>query len=87
VGFGDIGSAWTGINPYSEDNSLYTQIIEQYPVKVTLKNQRDPIVGGMGFGLRSRLLGYFVRADWAWGIEDLKMNKKRLFYLSFSLDF
>lgn len=87
IGFADAGSAWTGLNPYSENNSLYTQIIEQYPIKVTIKNQRNPFVGGTGFGLRSKLLGYYIRADWAWGIEDMQMSKKSMFYLSFSLDF
>jgi hypothetical protein len=87
IGFGDVGTAWTGLNPYSEDNALYTQIFEQYPIKVTLTSQRDPIVGGTGFGLRSKVFGYYIRADWAWGIEDLKMADKSTFYLSFSLDF
>jgi isocitrate dehydrogenase len=46
----------------------------------------EPIVGGYGFGLRSRLLGYFLRADWAWGVDDGEV-KPRIFYLSLALDF
>jgi hypothetical protein len=41
---------------------------------------------GFGAGLRAQLAGYFVRADWAWGIEDHYVLPK-VFYLSFSLDF
>lgn len=86
IGFGDIGTAWTGPSPYSEENSLYTQIFEQYPIKITVKTQRDPVVAGYGFGLRSKVLGYFLRADWAWGVED-RVIKPSIFYISLSLDF
>ncbi|NVO03892.1 MAG: PD40 domain-containing protein [Bacteroidetes bacterium] len=86
VGFGDIGTAWTGTDPYSDKNALYTQVISQGPMTVTVIKQIDPIVGGCGFGLRSKILGYFVRADWAWGVEDGYLQK-RIFYLSFGLDF
>jgi hypothetical protein len=86
IGFGDVGTAWTGVHPYSEDNTLNTQIIQSNPFIITLRNQTEPIIGGYGFGLRSRLWGYFVRADWAWGIED-GVVQPRVFYLSLSLDF
>ncbi len=86
VGFGDIGTAWTGPDPYSEDNSFNVRTIDQYPLKITIKNQREPIVGGYGFGIRSRVWGYFVRADWAWGVDDGDIQDPR-FYLSLSLDF
>jgi hypothetical protein len=46
----------------------------------------DPIVAGYGFGFRSTLLGYFVRADWAWGVENGISKDKPIFYLSLSLD-
>ncbi|MCF8299336.1 MAG: hypothetical protein K9J13_17435 [Saprospiraceae bacterium] len=86
VGFGDIGTAWTGLNPYSNENSLYTKIIDQQPMYITIQTQREPMVGGYGFGVRSKLLGYFIRADWAWGVED-GIVQPSIFYLSLSLDF
>lgn len=86
VAFGDVGTAWTGSNPYSDKNALYTEVFEQGPITVTITTQKDPIVGGYGFGLRTRLLGYFVRADWAWGVEDRQVLPN-VFYLSLSLDF
>lgn len=86
IAFGDVGTAWTGKSPYSEDNSLFTQIIEDGSIRVTLQNQKEPIVGGYGLGLRSRILGYFLRADWAWGVED-GIIQPPVFYLSLSLDF
>ena len=86
IAFGDIGTAWTGSNPYSDKNALYTEVIENGPIKVTITTQKDPIVGGYGFGLRTKLLGYFIRGDWAWGVEDRKVLPN-VFYLSLSLDF
>lgn len=86
VGFGDIGTAWTGQSPWSGENGYDTQTYEQGPVKVTLDSNIEPIVAGVGAGLRAQVMGYFVRADWAWGIENYYILP-RIFYLSFSLDF
>jgi hypothetical protein len=86
VAFGDIGTAWTGWNPYNPSNSLYTTYIESGPLNISVEVQKDPIVGGMGFGARTMLLGYFVRGDMAWGIEDNRITKP-IFYISLSLDF
>ncbi len=86
VGFGDVGSAWTGLHPFDDDNYLFTNKIEQAPLNITVKVQKDPIVGGFGFGARTRLLGYFIRADLAWGVEDMVVQPS-VFYLSLSLDF
>ncbi|PKP52415.1 MAG: hypothetical protein CVT92_08905 [Bacteroidetes bacterium HGW-Bacteroidetes-1] len=86
VAFGDIGTAWTGWNPYDPSNSLYTNYIYNGPLTISVEVQKDPLVGGIGGGARTTLLGYFVRADIAWGIEDAKITKP-VFYISFSLDF
>ncbi len=86
VGFGDLGTAWEGWNPFSEDNSLFTHVIEANSLTVVVKRYKNPIVGGFGGGLRTKLLGYFIKADLAWGVEDGRVSKP-LFYLSLSLDF
>jgi hypothetical protein len=87
VAFGDVGTAWTGSSPYDSTNALNYKIIQSGPfLKVTLFSQHDPLVGGFGFGLRSRILGYFLRADWAWGVQDGEVLPHK-FYLSLSLDF
>ena len=86
VGFTDIGSAWQGLNPLAEENTYYTRTIYEKPLLVTVKVQKDPLIAGYGFGLRSTLFGYFLRADWAWGIED-QVIQPYIFYLSLSLDF
>ncbi len=86
IGFGDIGTAWTGVSPWDKDNSLFVKKIPGNPISIKLEKEIDPLVGGMGFGLRSRLLGYFMRADWAWGIEN-GVVKPYVFYFSLNLDF
>ncbi len=86
VGFGDIGTAWTGLHPWSNDNFLFTNNIQRPPLNITVKVQKEPVVGGFGFGARTRLLGYFIRGDVAWGVEDGKVLPA-IFYLSLSLDF
>jgi hypothetical protein len=88
IGFGDLGTAWTGNSPYSENNSLNTTVIGSNitPLIITLKTQHNPIVGGYGFGLRSRIFGYFIRIDRAWGVQD-GIVLKPIWHLSLSLDF
>ena len=86
VGFGDIGTAWSGKSPWSGQNGYDTQNISNGPVSVTIDSNREPIVAGIGAGARAQIFGYFVRADWAWGIEN-HYFLPRIFYLSFSLDF
>ncbi|MFM7105765.1 MAG: hypothetical protein ACKOW8_09620, partial [Flavobacteriales bacterium] len=86
ISFVDIGSAWTGKNPYTNDNLFNITEVNQNPIKVTIQNNRSPIAWGYGFGMRSRLLGYFMRVDWAWGVDDGR-RMERVFYFSLNLDF
>ena len=87
VAFGDIGTAWTGWNPYNLANSLYTSHYQDGSLDISVTKIKEPIVGGFGFGLRTSIFGYFVRGDMAWGVEDGKVSEKPQFYLSFNLDF
>ncbi|MBK6985546.1 MAG: PD40 domain-containing protein [Bacteroidetes bacterium] len=86
IGFGDLGMAWYDVNPYSDENVLNKNVYVGNPVTLTIFNQKEPIVGGYGFGLRSRLLGYFIRVDFAWGVDDKKVQKG-MTYLSLTTDF
>lgn len=87
VGFFDVGTAWEGSDPYREDNPLNTTVFEEGEIiDVTVNYFRDPIVAGYGFGVRSTLFGYFVRADYGWGIETGVVLKPRL-HISMGMDF
>ena len=86
ITFFDIGTAWTGTSPYDEKNMYNQDDYISGPITIIIDNQKAPFVYGYGAGVRSRLLGYFVRADMAWGIDGDVMLPP-IFYLSLSLDF
>ena len=87
ISFFDAGLAWHGWSPYSEKNPLNSIILENPPtVTVKVNYFRDPIVMGYGFGFRTMVLGYFLRFDYAWGIETREIQDPKL-YISFGTDF
>ena len=70
----------------TDENSLNIEEIEHGPIHITLNKQIEPIVAGYGFGLRTTLLGYFVRLDFAWGVED-HIQLPAVVHFSFGVDF
>ncbi len=87
ITFFDGGTAWTGSSPFSDENGLNIETIGSgNPIKVTIVKQIQPVVAAYGFGVRSRLFGYFFRLDWGYGIDDREVQKQ-LFNLSLGLDF
>ena len=86
VGFLDIGSAWNGKHPYDNANTFNQVTVTQNPITVTIDNNREPVIWGTGFGLRGKVLGYWLRADWSWGVDDGRWQD-RVFNLSLQLDF
>ncbi len=93
VAFMDAGTAWQGLNPFSSDNPLNTKVItnaerpqDYAPVTVTVQYFRNPLVMGAGLGARAMLFGYFIKLDYAWGIETGRVQKP-IFYFSIGQDF
>ncbi len=86
VGFADIGTAWQGLNPFSDENPLNSVTIGQAPVEVNVNYFRNPIVYGYGFGFRTTIFGYFVRTDYAWGVETGD-TRDPILYISIGRDF
>lgn len=91
VGFFDMGTAWQGLNPFDDENPLNTKFIPDppipsNPVVIKVRYFRDPIVMGYGLGARMLLFGYFVRVDYAWGVETRVIQDPRIF-LSLGMDF
>lgn len=85
IAFGDVGTAWTGPHPLSPENYFNNQFINDYPIEINIQNLIEPIVGDIGFGVRSKLMGYFIKLDFAWGIENLRFQD-RMTTLSLNLD-
>ncbi len=88
IGFYDIGSSWTGASPLATENSLNTEIIspEGNPFSAKIKNYKYPWLMSYGFGLRTMLLGYYLKFDLAYPIEDLEQQKPK-FYVTLGYDF
>ena len=86
TGFFDMGGAWYDWDITNKHNFYRYDYIENGPVKVRIDRHREPLVAGYGFGLRTRLFGYYLRFDWAWGIENMHILD-RTFYFSNNLDF
>jgi hypothetical protein len=89
VGFTDVGTAWYGNKgPFNRQNSLNTEIIGggQNPFRATVTNFKNPFLVGYGIGVRTTILGYFVKVDYAWGLEDKEVKPPKL-YLSLGYDF
>jgi Tol biopolymer transport system component len=85
--FTDFGTVWDKRNPFAEINDVNTKAINNSkPFSGQVTDFKSPIIGSFGFGLRSTVLGYFIKADVAWGVEDLKVGN-RMLHLSFGYDF
>lgn len=88
VGFYDIGTAWMGSKgPFNRQNSLNTTITGQNsPFLIEVTNFKNPFLSGFGAGLRTTILGVFIRADYAYGFEDGSVTSPK-FHLSVGRDF
>ncbi len=87
VGFFDVGTAWHGSDPFSEDNPLNTVTLTNPPtVQVDVKYFRNPIIYGYGAGLRALLFGYFLKLDYAWGWET-NFRQDPILHFSIGTDF
>ncbi len=87
IPFADIGSAWVGPSPLSDKARLsFTDVIVKEPVTIEVNYFRNPIISGYGFGFRTLLFGYFLRLDYAWGVDNGQVQS-RVTYLSATTDF
>ncbi len=88
IGFYDIGSAWTGPSPFATENSVNTEILAPAgsPFKARIQNFKNPWLSSYGFGVRTVLLGYYVKFDIAYPIED-QVRKSTKFLVTLGYDF
>src|SRR5690606_1656222 len=79
VQFLDLGTAWEGElkniarpqNVYRAANDIPTN---PQPLVRFKSGGLGPFAGGYGFGVRSTLLGYFIRVDAAWEMDGFFRN-------------
>lgn len=86
TGFFDIGSAWTGNSPFNEDNSISNRVVREGAFVIDLKNFRNPWLYSYGFGFRTMLLGYYVKLDVAYPIENFDVGDAA-FHFTLGYDF
>ncbi len=86
TGFFDAGTAWQGKKLFSTENPLNTVIIREDPITIKVNYFRDPIIMGTGTGVRTTLFGYFLKFDYAWGIET-RVFQAPVKHFSIGLDF
>ena len=86
VAFTDIGSAWDGKPPITRKNSIIFIDYDETPFKANVANYASPWLASYGFGLRTALLGYYLKLDYARPLEDFEIKSAK-FTLSLGLDF
>ena len=84
IQFVDLGTAWNGkYDKLKRPSTIYGNP----PVQVQIKQGGiGPFLGGYGFGARSTLLGYFLKADVGWQMNGF-FKGKPILYFSMGLDF
>ena len=88
TGFADAGTAYSGTNPFSTNNSTNTEITggNGNLFSATVVNFRNPFLIGYGVGARTTLLGFYGKVDVAWGQEDY-VTRGPKFYFTLGYDF
>lgn len=88
VAFSDIGTAWVGRGPFNRQNSLNTEIVGggNLPFLAVVTNFKNPFLIGYGVGARTMLFGYYVKFDYAWGMENNVVGRP-IAYLTLGYDF
>jgi outer membrane protein assembly factor BamA len=88
IGFFDLGTAWDGPPPLTRENSsnkvLYRP--EQSVFSAEISNFMNPWMMSYGFGMRTVLLGYYAKIDYAKPIRDFEVQRGRI-NVSVGLDF
>ena len=86
IPFFDVGSVWTEGNPFSQKNPTDSKIIGSSPVTIVRQTLKSPFLFTVGSGLRANLMGYSVRLDMGWGIDDSTIQKPMM-HLSMGKNF
>ena len=86
VQFFDLGTAWNGsYNGIKRPGEVVTS--PNTPVIVRIDaGGLGPFAGGYGFGIRSTLLGYFMKLDTGWPMKGVFVGKP-IWYFALGFDF
>ncbi|MCU0444325.1 MAG: hypothetical protein MUE85_05355 [Microscillaceae bacterium] len=88
VSFFDIGTAWTEVSPFNTRNNQNPRRLNSPdPFTIIVNDFKNPWLAGYGAGLRTVLLGYYLKFDLAWAIEDNVIAQRPKLYVTFGYDF
>lgn len=86
IAFYDIGTSWSGDPPFDSGNSVSYKIVRGGGFEAKLKNYLNPWLYSYGVGMRTVMLGYYMKFDLAWPVENFTMGDPR-FYVTLGFDF
>ncbi|MEJ7645137.1 MAG: translocation protein TolB [Chryseolinea sp.] len=86
IAFYDIGTSWSGKPPFNSDNSVSYEEINGGPFTAQIKNYLNPWLYSYGAGMRTVMLGYYMKFDVAWPVENYEVSKPRL-HVTLGFDF
>lgn len=80
--FYDIGTSWTGALPFNAGNSVRKRVVPEVqsgsPFRIEIDEYLNPWLYSYGLGLRTMMLGYYVKFDLAWPVENYTVKDPRL---------
>jgi Tol biopolymer transport system component len=80
--FYDIGTSWTGPLPFNAENSVRKRVVPEEqsgsPFRIEINEYLNPWLYSYGFGLRTMMLGYYMKFDLAWPVENYTVKDPRL---------
>ena len=79
TGFYDVGSSWVGRSPFSSDNTISSRTRQEGAFQYTVIDHKNPWLYSYGAGLRTVLLGYYMKFDFAWPVKNFIVQSPRLF--------
>jgi hypothetical protein len=86
VQFVDLGTAWNGqYNGIKRPTEIYQEPNNPVTIRIDAGGL-GPFAGGYGFGVRSTLLGYFLKFDLAWPMKGV-FRGQPLSYIALGFDF
>ena len=80
--FYDIGTGWKGPLPFNAENSVRKRVVPEVqsgsPFRVEINEYLNPWLYSYGLGLRTMMLGYYMKFDLAWPVENYTVKDPRL---------
>lgn len=80
--FYDVGTSWTGPLPFNARTSVRKRVVPDdpsgSPFLIELNEYLNPWLYSYGFGLRTMMLGYYMKFDLAWPVENYQVKDARV---------